>query len=72
MNDGSGYGTCVGQVLPQTETCNGMDDDCDGMIDEGNPGGGAVCMCQTQGPGITICAGQLGVCCSINNTTCCT
>jgi len=25
------------------ETCNGFDDDCDGMIDEGNPEGGAAC-----------------------------
>jgi hypothetical protein len=25
------------------ESCNGADDDCDGMIDEGNPGGGAAC-----------------------------
>ena len=25
------------------ETCNRRDDDCDGMIDEGNPGGGAAC-----------------------------
>lgn len=25
------------------ETCNGTDDDCDGTIDDGNPGGGGVC-----------------------------
>ncbi|MCK6548902.1 hypothetical protein L6R52_23865 [Myxococcota bacterium] len=25
------------------ETCNGRDDDCDGLVDEGNPGGGATC-----------------------------
>ncbi len=25
------------------EICNGLDDDCDGQIDEGNPGGGADC-----------------------------
>jgi hypothetical protein len=25
------------------ETCNGLDDDCDATIDEGNPGGGADC-----------------------------
>ncbi|MEE2786917.1 MAG: right-handed parallel beta-helix repeat-containing protein, partial [Myxococcota bacterium] len=26
------------------ETCNGDDDDCDGAVDEGNPGGGAACV----------------------------
>ncbi len=26
------------------EMCNGLDDDCDGMIDNGDPGGGADCM----------------------------
>ncbi|MCA9608106.1 MAG: SUMF1/EgtB/PvdO family nonheme iron enzyme, partial [Myxococcales bacterium] len=25
------------------ETCNRVDDDCDGMVDEGDPGGGAAC-----------------------------
>ncbi len=25
------------------ETCNGLDDDCDGLIDEDDPGGGAAC-----------------------------
>lgn len=29
-----GTGTCVGQQLPQAETCNMLDDDCDGMEDE--------------------------------------
>ncbi|MBK03150.1 MAG: hypothetical protein CL932_00185 [Deltaproteobacteria bacterium] len=27
--------SCNGQVLPQTETCDGKDNDCDGQIDEG-------------------------------------
>jgi hypothetical protein len=31
----SDWGACAGQVTPQTETCNGADDDCDGMTDEG-------------------------------------
>ena len=26
---------CLSQVLPQDETCNGLDDDCDGQVDEG-------------------------------------
>ncbi|MCA9542476.1 MAG: hypothetical protein KC620_26445, partial [Myxococcales bacterium] len=28
---------------PAVETCNARDDDCDGMIDEGDPGGGGSC-----------------------------
>ena len=28
---------------PATEVCNGRDDDCDGMVDEGDPEGGATC-----------------------------
>ncbi|MFO0759131.1 MAG: MopE-related protein [Byssovorax sp.] len=26
-----------------SETCNGLDDNCDGTVDEGDPGGGAAC-----------------------------
>ena len=33
-DDGT-WGACVGVVLPTTETCNGLDDDCDGETDEG-------------------------------------
>lgn len=31
---GSFGGTCVGEVLPTTETCNNRDDDCNGDIDD--------------------------------------
>ncbi|MCA9540951.1 MAG: hypothetical protein KC620_18755, partial [Myxococcales bacterium] len=30
-------------VAPRDERCNGIDDDCDGAVDEGDPGGGAPC-----------------------------
>ena len=30
--------------LPTAESCNGFDDDCDGQVDNGDPGGGAACM----------------------------
>jgi Putative metal-binding motif len=33
--DGSyGYSTCQGQVLPASEVCNGLDDDCNGVVDD--------------------------------------
>jgi hypothetical protein len=42
-------GTCAGSAPP--EVCNNADDDCDGRIDEDDPGGGAACG-----------TGQSGVC----------
>ncbi|GAB4211023.1 MAG: hypothetical protein OHK0013_32300 [Sandaracinaceae bacterium] len=35
--------TCTGGMSGGAETCNALDDDCDGRVDEGNPGGGASC-----------------------------
>lgn len=35
---------CVGGVLPGTEVCNGLDDDCDGVIDDGDLCEGGVCV----------------------------
>ena len=29
------YGSCNGEIDPTTETCNGLDDNCDGIIDNG-------------------------------------
>ncbi|MFK7985035.1 MAG: MopE-related protein [Sandaracinaceae bacterium] len=34
---------CVGGVLPGTEVCNGLDDDCNGTIDDGELCEGGVC-----------------------------
>ncbi len=31
------FGTCMGEITPTAEACNGRDDNCDGMIDEGLP-----------------------------------
>ncbi|MEZ4475660.1 MAG: MopE-related protein, partial [bacterium] len=45
---GESYGPCEGSVGPGPEACNGLDDDCDGVVDEwcdqpgaGGAGGGA-------------------------------
>jgi MYXO-CTERM domain-containing protein len=44
---------------PSAETCDGIDNNCDGQVDEGNPGAGADCMSGLPGvcsPGLTTCA----------------
>jgi hypothetical protein len=43
MGDVCQGGMCVRTCMPSPEVCNGRDDDCDGMVDEGNPGGGGAC-----------------------------
>jgi len=35
--------TCTQSAQPSAEICNGVDDDCDGLVDENNPGGGGNC-----------------------------
>lgn len=61
------WGACVGQQIPQTETCNGKDDDCDGQVDgmkqscyKGPPSKAGVGICKT---GLETCTnGQWGTC----------
>ncbi len=53
-----GARACVPRDTPIDETCNGEDDDCDGEIDEGNPGGDELC--DTGVPG--VCAEGTSVC----------
>ena len=53
------WSSCVGQVLPGFETCNGADDDCDGEEDEDSPGAGFRCDTGADGAcaeGLTACA----------------
>jgi hypothetical protein len=33
------WGTCFGEILPSLEICNGVDDDCDGVVDNTCPTG---------------------------------
>ncbi|MDX2018820.1 MAG: MopE-related protein [Deltaproteobacteria bacterium] len=60
---------CQGETPRAPETCNGLDDDCDGVVDNGNPGAGVLCgngtgecvqgltMCQA---GMIVCEGGTG------------
>ncbi len=57
--DGDGDADSDGDAdLPREEVCNGEDDDQDGEIDEGDPGGGFIC--RTGAPG--ICADGRSAC----------
>jgi N-acetylneuraminic acid mutarotase len=56
---------CAPNAAPTSETCNAVDDDCDGQVDEGNPGGGNSCTTGLPGPcanGIRECQGGLLQC----------
>jgi hypothetical protein len=41
--DGAATVCSAAPGLASTETCNNLDDDCDGAIDDGDPGGGGAC-----------------------------
>lgn len=51
LNCTNGALDCVPNTMAGPETCDGKDNNCNGMTDEGNPGGGQTCM-----------TGQFGAC----------
>jgi hypothetical protein len=56
---------CNQTTMSSAEVCNGLDDDCDAMTDEGNPGGGAMCSTGLFGvcaAGTTACSGGMLAC----------
>ncbi|MBL8603385.1 MAG: hypothetical protein JNK72_15780 [Myxococcales bacterium] len=64
---GGGY-ICVRNLAPIAEACNNVDDNCNGAIDDGNPGGGVGCSTGQAGrcaAGTTACSGG-GIVCNRN------
>lgn len=56
---GGNWGPCEGEVLPTDELCNNLDDDCNGIADDGDPEGGGTCTSDLPGPcapGVFVCS----------------
>ena len=55
---GGQWGPCTGEATAIAEVCNDLDDDCDGVDDNGDPGGGGSCDTGLQG----VCAAGVEHC----------
>ena len=63
------WSACEGEVLPAAESCNKLDDDCDGVVDNSFERDGALCFykgakgaCRTQGRWTCAADGKKSVC----------
>ena len=69
--DGDGIGDACDPCVPDgPEVCDGRDNDCNGQVDDGNPGGGAACESGLLGncaAGEIRCLGGALVCDAIND-----
>ncbi len=66
LADGSGWGPCDGEVTPAAEQCNGLDDNCNGELDDSVIGVGLDCTV-----GLGECAhSAIAICDPVNGVIC--